>query len=229
MSGPRILVIEDDTDIWRSLQVLLRRAGYDPIWAEDGAEGLKRFGDDPPDLILLDVGLPKIDGWVILDRVRNVSRVPIMVLTARGLEMDKARGLLGGADDYLTKPFSNAELVARIGALLRHSTVPAAEPVVYEDGHLEVDFSTGTVALGGEAVQLTPTEFRLLSVLVRHVGQVLSARQLLELVWNDPSGTGPGRVKFTILSLRRKMGWTDLGECPLENVRGFGYRYRRPD
>jgi DNA-binding response OmpR family regulator len=229
MSGPRVLVIEDDADIWRSLQVLLKRSGYEAIWADDGVEGLRRFGDDHPDLILLDVGLPVLDGWAVLERIRNVSHVPILVLTARGLEMDKARGLLGGADDYLTKPFSNGELVARIGALLRHSPVPSAKPTMYDDGVLEVDFTAGTVRVHGESVKLTPTELRLLTALVQRAGQVLSSRQLLETVWNDPSGTGPGRVKFTVLSVRRKLGWNDLKDCPLENVRGFGYRYRRPD
>jgi DNA-binding response OmpR family regulator len=229
VTAARVLVVEDEPDIWRSLEVILQRAGYEPCWAADGHEGLRRFGIDAPDLVLLDVSLPGLDGWSVLERIRNVSQVPVMLLTARDLEMDKVRGLLGGADDYLTKPFSNDELVARVGALLRRSPPTAAEPAVYDDGRVGIDFTRREVRVEGTLVDLTPTEFRLLTTLVRHAGQVLSPAQLLELGWNDPSGTGPGRVKFTILSLRRKLGWNDLQTSPVENVRGFGYRYRRPD
>ncbi len=229
MSTPaRILVVEDDADIWRSLELLLRRAGYAPLWAADGHDGLRRFGADRPDLVVLDLSLPGLDGWAVLERMRHVSSVPVMLLTARGLETDKVRGLLGGADDYLTKPFSNEELVARVAALLRRSPpVPTgAKADVYDDGRVRVDFANHVVEADGGAVNLTPTEFRLLAALVRHAGQVLSPGQLLELGCSDPSGSGPGRVKFTVLGLRRKMGWGDARNCPIENVRGFGYRYR---
>lgn len=229
MSAPaRVLVVEDDPDIWRSLEVLLRRAGYAPLWAADGPEGLRRFGSDRPDLVVLDVSLPGMDGWAILERVRHVSNVPVMLLTARGLETDKVRGLLGGADDYLTKPFSNDELMARVAALLRRSPQDAGvtSSDFYDDGRVRVDFANHGVEADGQRVDLTPTEFRLLAALVRHAGQILSPGQLLELGWSDPSGSGPGRVKFTVLSLRRKMSWSDLKTCPIESVRGFGYRYR---
>jgi DNA-binding response OmpR family regulator len=228
VTGARILVVEDDADIRRSLQILLRRAGFDPVLAADGPEGLRCFSVDAPELVLLDINLPVLDGWAVLERIRDVSRVPVILLTARGLEADKIRGLRGGADDYMTKPFGNNELVARIGALLRRLPSSAPEPPIYRDDLLGIDFAHREVRVRDVAVDLTPAEFQLLYVLVRHAGQVLSPTQLLEQAWRDPSGTSPGRVKFTVFNLRRKLGWEDLQTCPLENVRGFGYRYRRP-
>jgi DNA-binding response OmpR family regulator len=225
----RVLVIEDDPDIRRSLQVVLRRGGYELIGAEDGNAGLTRFSAEQPDVVVLDVGLPGIDGWTVLERIRSVSQVPVLMLTARGLETDKARGLLGGADDYLVKPYSNGELVARLNALLRYSKKRETNAPVFDDGYLKMDFSSGITQREGQTVVLTPIEFRLLSTLVRHAGQALSTRRLLSLVWNDAGDTDTGKVKFSIHSLRKKMGWENVKRCPVENVRGFGYRYRRPD
>jgi DNA-binding response OmpR family regulator len=224
----RILVIEDDLDIWRTLEILLGRAGYDVLSATDGAEGLRRFRADEPDLVLLDLNLPVLDGWSVLERIRDVSTVPVMVLTARGLETDKARGLLSGADDYLTKPFGSAELMARISGLLRRAPRRDAGPRAYVDAQLRIDFESRDVVVDGGSVALTPTEFRLLALLVRHPGQVLSPLEILERGWHDPSGIGTGRVKFTVLNLRRKLGWADVAISPIETVRGFGYRYRAP-
>lgn len=226
MTGERILVVEDDADIWRSLEVLLRRAGYEPSWAADGREGLQRFGSERPHLVILDLSLPELNGWAVLERIRTVSQVPVMVLTARDLERDKVRGLLGGADDYLTKPFGNDELVARVGAVLRRAPAREDEDRVYDDGELRIEPGTREVRVDGRPVDLTPTELRLLTALVRNAGQVLSSSQLLAQGWNDSSGTSPGRVKFAVLGLRRKLGWHDLATSPIENVRGFGYRYR---
>jgi DNA-binding response OmpR family regulator len=228
MGKARILVIEDDADIWRSLQILLERAGFDLTWAADGADGLGMFFDQHHDLVVLDISLPTMDGWSVLERIRLISTAPVLMLTARGLDTDKVRGLLEGADDYLTKPFSNAELVARVGALLRRSLPSNEESSIYDDGRLRVDMANNSCQVAKKSVNLTPTEFRLLSVLVRHSGDVLSHKQILELGWNDRSGQGRGRVKFAVLGLRRKLGWEDLETSPLEAVRGFGYRYRPP-
>ena len=228
MGKARILVIEDDADIWRSLQILLERAGFDLTWAADGADGLRMFFDQHHDLVVLDISLPTMDGWSVLERIRLISTAPVLMLTARGLDTDKVRGLLEGADDYLTKPFSNAELVARVGALLRRSLPSSEESSIYDDGRLRVDMVNHSCQVAKKPVNLTPTEFRLLSVLVRHSGDVLSHKQILELGWNDRSGQGRGRVKFAVLGLRRKLGWEDLESSPLEAVRGFGYRYRPP-
>lgn len=227
VGAPRVLVIEDDPDIWRSLELLLQGAGFVPSWAADGLAGLDRFADDRPDMVVLDLGLPKLDGWTVLERLRHVSDVPVLLLTARGLEQDKVRGLLGGADDYLTKPYGNDELVARLGSLLRRKP-PQHDPTVYDDGRVRVDLARGGVEVAGSPVPLTPTEFRLLAALVRHPGQVLTHDQLLELAWREAPGAGRGRIKFAILGLRRKLGWTDGETSPIESVRGFGYWYVAP-
>jgi DNA-binding response OmpR family regulator len=232
LSGPRVLVIEDDPDIWRSLEIILGRAGYLPTWAADGLQGLRQFADEAPDIVVLDLGLPRLDGWTVLDRLRRLSDVPVLVLTARGLEQEKVRGLLAGADDYLTKPYGNDELVARVGMLLRRKPPQSHDggvydDGVYDDGRVRVGFGQGEVTVGGRQVELTATEFRLLAALVRHPGQVLSHDQLLDLVWREPAGAGHGRIKFAVLGVRRKCGWRGDGS-PIESARGFGYRYVPP-
>ena len=225
----RLLVVEDEPDIAMALSLLLTRAGHQVAVARDGRAGLRDAYTERPELVILDIGLPGMDGWQVLERLRDVSDVPVLLLTAHGQESDKVRGLRGGADDYLTKPFTNAELVARVEALLRRSVGPALwADEVYDDGVLRIDPAARRPFVGGDEVRLTPTEFRLLNVLVRHAGAVLSPNQLLAQAWDDPTGIGPERVKFAVLRLRRKLGWTDPDGSPIESVRGFGYRYRRP-
>jgi DNA-binding response OmpR family regulator len=152
----------------------------------------------------------------------------VLLLTARGHEGDKVRGLHAGADDYLTKPFGNQELAARVHALLRRPRTERDQADVYDDGAVLVQFASHEVSVNGHPVGLTPTEFRLLAALVRHHGQTLSAEQLLDLAWNDPFGVGPERVKFGVLRLRRKLGQPAAAPLPIEAVRGFGYRYVPP-
>jgi DNA-binding response OmpR family regulator len=236
-SAATVLVVEDDEDIGRALSTLLGRAGYDVFLAADGLDGLRRFHSIMPSLVILDVGLPSLDGWTVLDRIRELSQAPILMLTARDEEADKVRGLRGGADDYLTKPFGNQELLARVEALLRRRPTEVATVATpprtdsrgsqmrYGNGDVLIDIEAHRVEAGGQAVDLTPTEFRLLEVLMRHRGMVLSTDQLLQLAWRDPTATGPDRVKFTMLRLRRKLGWSGAGEGPIETVRGFGYRF----
>jgi DNA-binding response OmpR family regulator len=229
LNSPRrtILLVEDDPDIRRLLAIRLRHAGYDSIEAADGSEGLRCLHEHRPALVILDIGLPGLDGWHVLQRIRDISDVPVMILTARGLEAERVRGLQSGADDYLTKPFGQQELVARVGALLRRAG-ERSEPITdYHDEHLTIDIPTRRVHIDGREMQLTPGEFRLLLALVQHGEQVLSPEQLLELAWDDPTGTNPSRVKFTVLRLRRKLGWDDPSTSPIEAVRGFGYRYRQ--
>lgn len=226
--APRVLLIEDEPDIRHLLAVRLRLAGFEPIEAEDGPSGLRSLHSSRPDVVILDIGLPSMDGWQVLERIRDLSDVPVMILSARGLEAEKVRGLQSGADDYVTKPFGNQELVARVHALVRRSNSdPDAEITdSLADSQVEIDIRTRRVTVDGVDVQLTPVEFRLLLVLVQHTGQVLSAEQLLERAWDDPTGTGGNRVKFAVLRLRRKLGWESLATSPIESVRGFGYRYR---
>jgi DNA-binding response OmpR family regulator len=208
-----------------AVSMVLRRAGFDVVCASDGKNGLRLFHDERPDVVLLDLGLPALDGWEVLERIRDLSDVPVMLVTAHGMETDKVRGLSLGADDYLTKPFGNAELVARVQALLRRSRAARPEAEVYHDALVQLNFGSREVRLDGEQVTLTPSEFRLLAALVRHAGQTLSPDQLLEQAWNDPLRVGPERVKFAVMRLRRKLGQGEGDSTPIEAIRGFGYRY----
>jgi DNA-binding response OmpR family regulator len=227
----RVLVIEDDQDISLGIRTVLSRSGFDVASSADGKEGLRTFHVSRPDLIVLDIGLPALDGWAVLERIRDMSDVPVLILTAHGNEADKVRGLRGGADDYLTKPFGNGELAARVEALLRRPRTSQQEEEVYDDGSLLVRFESREVSVGGLPVALTPTEYRLLAALIRHPGQTLTPDQLLEQAWNDPLGIGPERVKFGVMRLRRKLGQdasrSGAGSS-IEAVRGFGYRYVPP-
>jgi len=228
--SPSVLVIEDDPDVALAIRAVLEGGGLEVLTEGDGRAGLRAFHVRRPRLVVLDVGLPVLDGWDVLDRIRDLSEVPVLMLTSHGLEDEKVRGLQAGADDYVTKPFSNAELLARVRGLLRRGRAgqdPDAAQV-YDDGLLSVGLSGGEVTVGGRPVSLTPTEFRLLAVLVRHRGQVLSPEQLLDQAWQDPAGIGPDRVKFTVMRLRRKLGQHGGAGPPIEAVRGFGYRYLPP-
>ena len=223
--GGRILVIEDDPDLRSLVRLLLERAGHRVSEAGDGREALRMLFKQPPDLVVLDVGLPGLDGWGVLDRIREVSDLPILMLTAQSTELQKVRALRAGADDYVTKPFGRQELVARVEALLRRAQRSEAPREVYADSLLTIDLAQRTVEVDGNEISLTPLEFRLLVAFVRHASQVLSREQLLELVWRDPLGVSPDQVKLYVGYLRKKLG--DAGNA-IETVRGFGYRYRPP-
>lgn len=226
MTERRILVIEDDPDIGHLVCLRLDRAGYITAHATDGNTGLRMVHEHRPDLVVLDIGLPGIDGWQVLERIRDISDVPVVILSARGLETEKVRGLQSGADDYITKPFGHQELVARIGAILRRNAQADFADETYVDPQIQIDVARREVTAFGKPIALTAGEFRLLHALVQHVGQVLSPEQLLDLAWDDPTGVGASKVKFSILRLRRKLGCDDPARCPIESVRGFGYRYR---
>jgi DNA-binding response OmpR family regulator len=222
----RVLVVDDESDIRGLVEELLQRSGHDVIEAPDGNEGLKRFYAEQPDLVILDVQMPGLDGWSVLDRIRELSDVPVIMLTARAEELDKVRGLRAGADDYVTKPFGRQELLARVEAHLRRSRDRQEEPKHYADEFLAVDFAQRAVRAGGEQVSLTPLEFRLLTAFVRHPNQVLSHNQLVELAWGGAGSAERDQVKLYVGYLRRKLGDDPRGESPIETVRGFGYKYR---
>jgi DNA-binding response OmpR family regulator len=225
MSGPHILVVDDEADIRELVRELLGRAGYDVVEAPNGSEALKVFYAQQPDFVILDVQMPVLDGWETLTRIREVSDVPVLMLTARAEELDKVRGLRAGADDYITKPFGRQELLARVSANLRRAGTREAVPELYADGFVTIDFSQREVFAGDDQVSLTPLEFRLLTAFVQNPNQVLSHEQLLVLVWGDERAAERDQVKLYVGYLRRKLGVSE-SDSPIETVRGFGYRYR---
>jgi DNA-binding response OmpR family regulator len=226
VSKATILVIEDDPDIRGLVVALVERAGMRAREAADGRAGVRAFFEERPDLVVLDVGLPELDGWQVLARIRDLSETPVLMLTAEGEQVQKVRGLEGGADDYVTKPFGHEELVARIGALLRRgSRGGGREEEALEDGTVTLDGAGRRVEVDGREVVLTPTEFRLLAFLMRNRNQVVSQLQLLEEVWGN-ADADPHQVRLYVSYLRRKL--KEAGVDPIETVRGFGYRYRLP-
>jgi DNA-binding response OmpR family regulator len=223
-----VLVIDDDADIRGLLKEVLERAGHAVTEAADGREGLRVFHGEQPDLVILDVAMPALDGWQTLERIRDLSTVPVVMLSAGDQELDKVRGLRGGADDYVTKPFGPQELLARVDGLLRKGRLEADSPETYADGFLTIDFAQRAVAAGGAQVPITPLEFRLLAAFVRNPNQVLSHDQLIELAWGLERAGGRDQVKLYVGYLRRKLGALPSGASPIESVRGFGYRYNVP-
>jgi DNA-binding response OmpR family regulator len=223
-SSGSVLVVDDDGDVRALVAELLTRAGYEVSQAPNGREALKLLFDERPDLILLDISMPELDGWGTLERIRELSDVPVLMLSALGAELEKVRALRAGADDYVTKPFGRQELLARVESVMRRAPAPEVRDV-YRDGRLEVDFSQRRVLAGDQPVELTPLEFRLLSAFVDHPGQLLAHDQLLELAWGGERGASRDQVKLYVGYLRRKLGDGGIPPEAIETVRGFGYRY----
>jgi DNA-binding response OmpR family regulator len=224
---PRLLVVDDDEDIQILLGELLRRAGYDVDVVGDGRTALRRLFEKPPALVILDVTMPELDGYQTLERIRDLSDVPVLMLTARTQELERVRGLASGADDYVAKPFGRQELLARVQALLRRSGGRSTITDSYADDFVRIDYAQRKVEVRDKPVQLTPLEFKLLSVFVQHPNQVLSRDQLLELVWGDPYGVSGDQVKLYVGYLRKKLDPDTPDMTPIETVRGFGYRYTK--
>jgi two-component system OmpR family response regulator len=225
-ASPRVLVVDDEPAIRELVTTVLRYEGFEVATAENGREALTAVEQNRPHLVVLDVMLPDVDGFAVQQRLAaSGQRVPVLFLTARDTVEDKIRGLTLGGDDYLTKPFSLGELVARIHAVLRrtHHEVASAS-LAFED--LELDEDTFEVRRGGERVDLTPTEFKLLRFLMRNPRRVLSKAQILDHVWEYDFG-GDGNIVETYISyLRRKI---DAGRAPLiHTVRGINYTLHAP-
>ena len=224
----QILVVEDERDIAALVTFHLMKEGFRVRTAATGDEALKAIGAERPDLVVLDIMLPERSGYDVLEELRRrpeTEDVPVVVLTARREEQDRIRGLELGADDYLTKPFSPHELVLRVGAVLRRAQAPpvSASGRVLRSGDILVDLASTTVTLGGESVDLTPTEYRLLVALLERKGRVQSRRQLLETAWDVHVELETRTVDMHVQRLRAKLG--PAGES-IETVRGFGYRFR---
>ncbi|HYU18595.1 MAG TPA: response regulator transcription factor [Chloroflexota bacterium] len=227
----KILVVDDDRDLLEALGLgmQLQWQGAEVVTATDGEQGLEVFAEQSPDVVLLDVGLPRLDGFEVLRRIREVSDTPVLMLTARGEELDKVRGLEIGADDYVTKPFSPLELLARIKAVLRRTELPPpvrAAPS-FAAGDLTINFDSREVFKRGEVVQLTALEYRLLYHLVRNAGHVLSREALLARVWGDEYRGQSDYLKVYISRLRSKL--EDDPDHPryILTERGLGYRFSR--
>ncbi|MCC7409290.1 MAG: response regulator [Phycisphaeraceae bacterium] len=230
MAEPRqtILVIEDEPPLQKFLRVTLEAQGYAVILAGRGEEGLRHAATSMPDLVILDLGLPDVDGLEIARRLREWSAIPIIIVSARGKEQDKIAALDAGADDYLTKPFGVGELLARVRVAFRHLTTArqdTGEPT-FDVGGLHVDLARREVSVEGQAVHLTPNEFRLLAVLVKHAGKVMTHRQLLREVWGAGSGDQTHYLRVYMNQLRMKLEADPTRPRYLLTETGVGYRLR---
>jgi two-component system, OmpR family, response regulator MtrA len=220
----RILLVEDDPSIREVTAIGLGAAGFDVTTAADGVEGLERFRAEPFDLVLLDVMLPRLDGYEVARQIRRTSTVPIVMLTARGEAMDVVVGLEAGADDYVRKPFEVPELIARVRAALRRAGASAAETSMLRLGPLAIDIAGRSVARDGVDIPLTRTEFDLLVELVRHPGQVLSRDVLLDRVWGYDYLGDSRLVDVAIQRLRAKVEADPAAPGLIQTVRGAGYK-----
>lgn len=218
-----ILLIEDDPLVRRGLQLALSRHGHNVRVAETGEDGLTTFGASPPDLVVLDLMLPGIDGFEVCRRVRAAGQVPVIMLTARGDDLDVVTGLAAGADDYVVKPAQPMVLDARIRAVLRRST--GTDDDVRVHGDLRIDTAALTVTVRGTPVQLTPTELRLLLTVSRTPGRVITRNQLLEQVWEHDYLGDSRLVDNCVQRLRAKIEGNPAKPVYIQTVRGFGYRF----
>ena len=224
-----VLVVEDEPEFADLVELWMTQAGYRTVAARTGPDALRRFYDERPDLVILDVALPGLDGWQLLERLREFSRVPILMVTARGSEADKIRGLKLGADDYITKPLSFPELTARVEAALRRAATTAPErPRRLRHRDLVVDLDDHRAFVGGEEVALTPTEFRLLAYLVEHAGQLVTHRQVLGAVWGAGYDRDVHLLRMTIRNLRLKLDAVAPGQTYVATEYGLGYRLTGP-
>ena len=207
----RILIVDDDRSLLELLTDYLGRLGHEIRGVPDGQQALAGLDDPPPELVLLDVTMPGLDGWQVLARIRAASQVPVIMLTARGDEPEVLRGFSGGADDYVTKPFSFAQLAARIKAVLERVSLDRHEEAdVLRGADLVVDVDRHRVLRGGEPVDLTPTEFRILVTLLRQPGHVISARQIVSAVWGAEYAEETGYIRRYVWHLRRKLERAEL-------------------
>jgi two-component system KDP operon response regulator KdpE len=224
MIKPFILIVEDDPQIRRFLRATLTAEGYIYHEALTAADGLVQVNARPPDLMLLDLGLPDQDGLEVIRRVRESSQMPIVVLSARGEENDKIAALDLGADDYVAKPFGVGELLARIRAALRRSGSSTPDGPVLRFGGVEIDLDKRVVKVNTEEVHLTPNEYRLLQVLIKYPGKVLTQRQLLNEVWGPNHLDQAQYLRVYIAQLRRKLELDPTRPKHLQTEPGIGYR-----
>ncbi len=226
----RVLIIEDERDVAEAIALSLRFQwpSCEPVVAEDGRSGVEIAQKSSPDLILLDLRLPGVDGFEALRQIRRISQVPVVIVTARGDEMDKVRGLESGADDYVTKPFSHLELLARVKAVLRRTEMPPVglDNSSYDDGYLTVDYARHQVLVNGATVYLTPTEYNLLYHLTKNAGYVVPHRILLAKVWGHEYEEETDYLRVYLRRLREKIERSPDNPTYLLTERGIGYKFR---
>ena len=222
-----ILVVDDEQKMARFIRLNLEHDGFQVIEAYRGLEAMQAIRTSMPDLVLLDVMMPDLDGFEVLKMIREVSTVPVIMLTAKGEEDDRVRGLELGADDYITKPFSPRELVSRVRAVLRRTEManPVSKDLIEVDDHLKIDFGRREVWLDGKLVKLRPTEYRLLYHLVQNAGWVLTYDQVLSKVWGYEYRDEPHYVRLYINYLRQKLEEDPTNPKYILTERGVGYRF----
>ncbi len=226
----KLLIIEDDASLVKALEVYFSRLGFEVVSAANGQEGLRTLYDERPDIVLLDIAMPKMDGWEACQRIRELSDVPIVMLTARVTEDERVRGLKLGADDYVVKPFSLKELEARLEAVMRRAPDKQSGRAgpLFANGELVIDAERLLVTRNGARIDLTPTELRLLLFLAENVGRVLTHRQILDKVWGREYSDDVDYVKLFVYRLRRKIEPDPKNAQYVISERGIGYRFMDP-
>jgi two-component system KDP operon response regulator KdpE len=229
MAGQTVLIIEDDEELSRLLQIDLKRHNFTVLASHNGLAGLKLFQEQLPDLVVLDVALPLMDGLTVCERIREISNVPILMMTAHAIsEQEIAEGLNRGADEYMIKPLGKIEFHARIKALLRRAKLSEDNmPMIthFDDGYLQVDLKTRRVIVGEDEIRLTPTEFKLLATFIRNPGEVMSFQQLLETVWGPEYTSEHHYPRIYVSHLRRKIEPDAKVPTYIHNEYGIGYRF----
>ena len=233
MNNPLILVIEDDAPVRNLMVTTLKTHDYRYLTAKNGAEAIRMASSHNPDVLFLDLGLPDMDGIDVIRQVRTWSNVPIIVISARSDDGDKIEALDAGADDYLTKPFSVEELLARLRVTLRRLSLLSGEAnpdrSVYENGKLRIDYSAGCAYLGGEELKLTPMEYKILCLLARNTGKVLTHNYILKEIWGSYTASEVGSLRVFMAMLRKKLQVGKDAQPYIQTHIGIGYRMLRQD
>jgi DNA-binding response OmpR family regulator len=223
----KILLIEDNVEFLKLTQTWLQNAGYEVLTAQDGVEGMRRVYSSRPDLVLLDAGIPKMDGWEVCRRIRDMSDIPVLIVTVNGQKADRLRGFLLGADDYIVKPVDFPELLARVQAVLRRASADAKneEQSTFHNSEIEVDWRSRQVWVRGGRVKLSPTEFKILACLIKNRGWIVTHEQLLEKAWGPNYVGDKSFVKLYIRYLRQKIEKEPRKPQLILTERGVGYHF----
>jgi len=227
MNGKKILIIDDDTDLVQLTSLIFRRAGAQVITAQDGWEGVGKLITHRPNLVILDVMMPGADGYEVCQKIRQVSSIPLMMISALNHDQNLLEGFKSGADDYLSKPFNPEVLLSRAEALLRRSGDANLSSMKYNDGHLEIDIDKHQILIKGKPVKVTPIEFRLLLFLQQNAGKTLSYDQILQNVWGDEYRGSVNFVHVYVSHLRGKIEKDPKNPRYIQSVHGVGYMFER--